>query len=732
MPIIIPFIVSATMFFPYITGKNFTFRIVVEIIFAAWVVLALMDAKYRPRFSWLLAAIALFVVVVGIADVQGANFFKSFWSNFERMEGYIAILHLFAYFIVASTVLNTEKLWTAFWYSSLATSVVVAIIGIKPILAILPNMTNLPRSEATFGNPIYLAVYTLFHVFIAIILMVRWRGTHWHQVILGAAAILLGACMVFTLTRGTVLGALGGALVTTLIVALFERRQKILRYASIAVLAIMLILVGGAYAIKDTDFARSNSLVGRFTQYDLSGGTIKARFMNWGMAWQGVKERPVLGWGQDNYEYVFSKYYNPNMYQDEPWFDRTHNIFFDWLIAAGFAGLIAYLLIPVTLLAHLWGYGADERKFSLRALVRFTGIRELFTKRDHTFSVVERALWTGLLAAYMFHNMFVFDNIVSYIFYFSVLAYLHFRMTEGAKPLWDSVSVPKETIVPVVLPVVAVVLIAVLYFANIPGIRTSQHLIQALSAQQAGLGSNLEEYKTALAYDQLGRQEVREQVTQAAAQMARNTQVDPNTKQAYIALARTEMEKEVARNPDSARLRLFLATFYSTLGEYDTAYDELVKARELTPTKQTALFQLGEIQLIRGNTDDALAIFKEAYELTPKFEEGRKLYAYALITAGKDKEAVDLLQEGFGTVLVDDTRLMRAWTQAKRYDIVSKLLEARIAKDPNDVQQIVSLAAAYKELGDKDKAVKLLNDVSVAHPEYKEQMDNFIKEIRGY
>ena len=34
-------IISNSLFFPFITGKNFTFRIIVEIIFAAWIILAL-------------------------------------------------------------------------------------------------------------------------------------------------------------------------------------------------------------------------------------------------------------------------------------------------------------------------------------------------------------------------------------------------------------------------------------------------------------------------------------------------------------------------------------------------------------------------------------------------------------------------------------------------------------------------------------------------------------------
>src|SRR5205085_614632 len=53
---LVPFIVSYTMFFPYIVGKNFTFRILVEIMTGAYIALAVVLPKYRPRRSFLLIA----------------------------------------------------------------------------------------------------------------------------------------------------------------------------------------------------------------------------------------------------------------------------------------------------------------------------------------------------------------------------------------------------------------------------------------------------------------------------------------------------------------------------------------------------------------------------------------------------------------------------------------------------------------------------------------------------
>ena len=123
----IPFIVSKSMFFPFITGKNFAFRIIVEIIFAGWIVLAWREAQYRLRFSWIFAALTALVGVVIVADVFGEDFMRSFWSNYERMDGLITRLHLFMLFAVSGSVMNAKWLWIRFLQTSVGASVAVSL-----------------------------------------------------------------------------------------------------------------------------------------------------------------------------------------------------------------------------------------------------------------------------------------------------------------------------------------------------------------------------------------------------------------------------------------------------------------------------------------------------------------------------------------------------------------------------------------------------------------------------
>ena len=127
---LMPFIVTSSMFFPFITGKNFFFRIVVEIVVASWAALAVLDARYRPRFSWILGSLIAFVGIVTLADLVSPSLFKAFCSNFERMEGLVTILHLFGYVVALAGLLRTEQVRIWLLRTTVGASVIMGFYGL--------------------------------------------------------------------------------------------------------------------------------------------------------------------------------------------------------------------------------------------------------------------------------------------------------------------------------------------------------------------------------------------------------------------------------------------------------------------------------------------------------------------------------------------------------------------------------------------------------------------------
>ena len=61
------------------------------------------------------------------------------------------------------------------------------------------------------------------------------------------------------------------------------------------------------------------------------------------------KERPLLGFGPENFERALQGHFDSRLFQEEYlgeiWFDRAHNIFVDTLVTVGLAGVLAYLVL---------------------------------------------------------------------------------------------------------------------------------------------------------------------------------------------------------------------------------------------------------------------------------------------------------------------------------------------------------------------------------------------------
>ena len=363
-------IVSNTLFFPYITGKNIAFRVLVELGFVLYAILALRQPEYRPKLTSIFVAFGAFILVLLFADTFGVYPFKSFWSNYERMEGFFTLLHLFAYFIMMSALFKGEKIWTRFFQTSLSTSVVMGLIAAGQVVK------DGGRISAQLGNSTYLGVYMLFHIFIAGFLLVRVierKGdamTKWLVGMTYGAVILFDFYIFYnTGTRGALLGLIAGSFFTAIVFAFFEK-HKGLKILGITVLSVIVLAVGSLATFKESSFIKSHDLLARFSQlatFDKAGleqfATTqgKGRFGIWSIAYEGFKERPILGWGQDNFNYVFNKYYDPNIYDQEQWFDRAHNVFFDWLIAGGILGLLSYLALFVTAIFAIWRSRAHEK-----------------------------------------------------------------------------------------------------------------------------------------------------------------------------------------------------------------------------------------------------------------------------------------------------------------------------------------------------------------------------------
>lgn len=711
----IAFIVLQGMYFPFITGKGFAFRILVEILFGLFVALAFIDKEYRPKFSWITKSFLLFTLVILVADLLGQNVYKSLWSNYERMEGFVTLLHLVMYYLVASSVLKTTDIWNKFFNTSIFASVLMSIYGLLQLAGKIAISQGGVRLDGTFGNSTYLAIYFVFHIFLCFYMLVSGVKKSWYKWVYGFIIVLETILLYFTATRGAILGLIGGLLLTGILIVWKERENKTLRKVAYWILGGLAVIVIGFVLVRNTPLVRNSPVLGRFATLGISELQTQGRYYVWPMAVKGIIDRPILGWGQENFNFVFNKYYNPGLFGQEEWFDRTHDLVLDWLIAGGFAGFLAYVSIYVALFYYIW------RKKSI-------------------LSTAQKSIITGLVSAYVFHNIFVFDNLISYIIFFSVLAYVHSISLEKSpliqgQPLdnkFYTKTFSNEIIGYIVFPVAIILTAGMVYFVNVPAISANLTLIQAMSLQSSNLEGNLQLFKKVFAYNSFGSGEAVEQLTQITAQInSPQVQVSDQIKKDFYDFAKTKLEEKVASSPTDARYLVFAGNFFNQFSQYDDAIKYLERALVESPKKQSIYFELGSSYLGKGNSQKMFELFKTAYELKPSSSESQIIYAVGAIYAKNTevlKEMSTIIPEN---TIINDDRFLKAYSAIGDYNTVVTILNARLAKDPTNLQNKFTLADAYWRLGQKQKAISLIREMIAQEPAFKTQGEAAIKQIQG-
>ncbi len=705
------------MLFPFITGKGFTFRILIEILFALWAILAISFPEYRPKWNLITKTILAFLAVVLVADLASVYPYKSLWSNYERMEGFVTIIHLVAYYIVLSSMFRTAAMWKWFLNTWLAGSVIVAVYGFMQLAGKIAINQGSVRLDATFGNASYLAIYTVFMIFVALILCFREKNTILRYTY-AIVALLNAIVLYYTATRGSILGALGGIILTALLVLwkggktntstesnlpAQEKGSISARKIALGIVISVVVLVGVFVGIRNTAFVKSSPVLSRFASFSLSDPENQGRSYVWPMAIKGVEQRPFLGWGQESFNYVFNANYNAAMYNQEQWFDRTHDIFLDWLINAGILGLISYVSLFVGLLYILW-------------------------KKSTAFSVEEKSLLTGLIAGYVFNNIFVFDNLISYLLFFAVLAWVSsLAVEEEVKPgrIFSS-----ETIYYFYVPIITILCVVCVYYVNVPAILQSRALIHGISNQPAGVDTNFAYLQKAVSYNAFGTPEVLEQLVSISTQVISGSSADA-TKMNFYQLTDEQIQAQIKKTPNDARYLLLGGSFYNQIGKYDAALPLLTDAVKNSPNKPAMYFELASTYLGKGDTTNAFDNFSKGYNLEPVSPDSQIVYAIGALYAGK----TDIVQKMFAIIgqntVVSDNRILQAYVNLKQYSSAETILLLRLQKDPTNYNTELQLASIYASAGDKAKAIQLIQDVETKNPSSKAQLDPYIKQLQS-
>jgi O-antigen ligase/tetratricopeptide (TPR) repeat protein len=685
-----PLIVSESMYFPYVTGKVFTFRIIISIILILWTILVLKKPEYLPKKSGIIIASGLFVFFLAISNFLGVDKNNSFFSNFERMEGWFTHLYLFVYLVIVSSVFKTEKIWNWFF----GTSLVVA-----NILALYATFDDVGRTSVFLGNSTYVAIYALFNLFFAVLLFVRLYKVKVEVVALKyigllyyVSSILLLAYVIFrTQTRGTMLALIFSVVAFLILSAISYRKNKKVQIVTLTLFVLSLIVAGLFWTNRDSSFVQNNPSLLRIATISPGEGTAKARLVNWGIALDGIKENPVFGWGQENYVYVFAKYYDPEMYKEEPWFDRTHNSFIDWAVQGG---LVAFLLYVSLFVLGAWTI-----------------------HKSTSLTRIEKNILITALGGYIIHNLFVFDNYSSYLMFFTLLGFIvHHSQKETLVMECDEKMKQVAAIVLIIGTFVTGYIVIVKPF------QVAKGLITVLTYKDAY--KILEDYEKIFAKNTFGNFEATSRLLSDSSTF---TQVqNPEFVKTYLDFAFRAGDQMIKDNPGNVRALEFVGAFMLQQGQLPRAIEVLEQARVYAPNRHNNLYTLGYAYINNKEFDKAKEVFEHAYNLKPDVVKARTYYGGVLLLMG-DKKGSELIQ-GYNP---NDSFFLSVFNKTKQYKEAIKIQEEQIKNQPENYQLQVSLAITYLFDGQRTKSIELIREVIKKVPEFKGQGEFLIKEIQA-
>ena len=707
---ILPIYISKSMFFLFITGRNFAFRVVVELAFALWAGLAITKKEYRPKINPIFISVSIFTAIVFLADIFGVDPYRSLFSNYERMEGFITILHLYLYFIVLVSLFKKQLDWLIFFHTSLITSLFISLIGYLQMVgyesllnALGHSGTESFRIDSAIGNPIYLAAYLLFHVWILAMLIYRFRGDRILTIFYFTALVFELFILYNTVTRGAIVALVLATIIFVIIIVVFWKKifptALKLRIVGIGMLIFLIIIPIFLLSIREKIQAGgSNPSLARLTNYSLNESTVKSRLTLWNVSWQGFLERPLLGWGQENYQFVFQKYFDPVFYNHEPWFDRSHNIVFDWLINAGVLGLASYLSIFIVLLISI-----------INA-----------TRRDNNI-LFECLALLALLMSYFLQNFFVFDNINTYIIFFAMIAYgSYITSTEKkvlTKGLLNDIQNKKAQIFNTfnqrhflgVSISLLILFLIVGYSIHFKPILESKALVVAMrvSREYGSVDQIIQSFNRVLHYNTFGDTEARTQLAMAALRISYNPDISSDDKNRFFQFVIAELKNEPSKLIKDVKHLHILGMVLAKASALNPAFNieteqVLQEAIHLSPKKQLTYLSLAEFYFSNHLVDAGIDTLQTAWSINQNFNTiGANILTYAILAKKVDVVAETRSQLRFDSL--DEFSLARigdAYDKVKNLPAALEIYDRLLQTMPSSAN-IHQYQERYKNIQDR-------------------------------
>lgn len=649
-----PLIVVWSTLFPFIFGKTIFIRTAVTIFWIIFAVLIfypdkttniisqtkskLISAAKNPLFLFT----SFFILLMLFSVIFAVNPYRAFFGDIERGEGYLGMLYFFGFFI-ASLLVFEKRDWLIFFKLSLLTSGILFFHG-------LYQYGTYERIQSFIGNPAFLAGYFLFIIFAASIILFGDKN-RWWRLFGGLSALMAIAGVFLTQTRGAIVGLIAGVAFAILYFAIKGKEMRFwginVQKASIALVLLGILFLGIFVVTKNNPVWQKIPGFNRFTAFSYNDPSSQTRLIAAGVSLDAVNpsknnlERFLIGWGPENFNIAYNKHYNPEYLKYEGlWFDRAHNKLFDVLVMDGIFGFLAYL--------GMW--------FSVLYLI----FRLIKTRSNENPYLPASILFFAV--AYFVQNLFLFDQISTYIPFFAFLAFTISSFTNSQnKQLITKSNLSCRRIFsysPILIALFfAYCLIIYSFTAFYQNIKFTS-AIKSGSAQR--VFDDIDKFTKPYNYAQ---KELRNRFFNLTASYSNNQGLKP-----LVDKSTSLFEEAVLREPSDPRYLTMLADAYRTqdglsnVGARKKSDEYYLKALELSPKRQELLFNVAvNVYGDKGDFKTMEEYLDKMLNYAPDVPMAKIYYAIAITMEGNQRfnKGMDLIESALSnlTIALDEQQL---------------------------------------------------------------------------
>ncbi len=710
--IFVPLISFSNLLYPQVFSKMVIFYILIETILALFIVLNLINKRYRPsfyhinqdgkkKFDWISIFLGGYILFSLISAILSQDHSSAFFGTVGVSNGLITSIHFFALFIVLVSTFKEEFFWKWSIRLNILTGTLISFV------ALYQKFIKHKLAEGTFGNRGHLSGYLLFIIFLSAFLFLS-KGKKWEKII-SVFSGLIGLATLFFVTdiRGSQAGFIV-AVITILTAYFLAHQKKIIRKMASGII-LTIIIVGVIFAISSVSS-------GRVYDFFTRSNTVKTRVINWKIAFSGFLEKPVFGYGMENYHIVFEKHFSPEYYKNnfggqstEYGFALPHNKFAEVAVLGGIFGFLTYLGTFV---------------FTFQLLYK-----RYFSTRDKSFLAI-----IGMWSAYLIHLFFLFDNIVSFFMFFSLLAFTSFILKENDEEKKDEKIKLNSKLIYIIGGFIFLgTAWALVYFSFQP-------LFANISASSALIQSRAGRYDATISsVDKIKNKNVFNILEEILFQLGRESEIKfiykENLKDAdkeYIKQLAERKDKALENNPNHLYHNINLSRLHFILGDYKKSNEMLERMIDAKSKRMEVYMFSGENYIALGENDKAVEMGEKGLSLDPTY--GFSNYRLAVIykRIGDYDKTVHQIDEAIKNGYKDKNLYdFYADTVYSKKDYKRAIIAfSRIAElSPENPQTLANLTMVYFEAKDYVKARETAEKLVKKFPKIESQIRPFIDKI---